>query len=93
MKAVAIPVMLTFLVLFQLTPGYAVQSPVELGTTVSYAVLAGTTITNTGTTVINGDAGGDLGISPGSALTGESSMTYSGTAHLGDAYALQAQID
>ena len=93
MKRAMIPLMVMLLMLFQSTVGFAAQSTVNLGTTASYAVLAGTTITNTGTTVINGDAGGDVGVSPGTALTGQSSMTISGAVHLADAHALQAQID
>lgn len=62
-----------------------------LGTTATYAVLAGTTVTNTGPTTVNGD----LGVSPGTAVTGfgTGQGTVMGTIHAGDAPAAQAQID
>ena len=47
-------------------PASAATAP-PLGTAGNYAVLAGTTITNTGATVV---AGGDVGVAPGSAITG-----------------------
>jgi hypothetical protein len=35
----------------------AAQSPVTLGSTVTFAALAGSTLTNTGPTVVDGDIG------------------------------------
>ncbi|MDD2498919.1 MAG: ice-binding family protein, partial [Desulfitobacteriaceae bacterium] len=75
------------------TISMAAQPPVELGTTSSYAVLAGSGITNTGPTTINGDAGSDVGSSPTGTFTGQASVTMSGTAHLADATADSAKAD
>lgn len=60
---------------------------VDLLTAGTYGVLAGTTITNTGLTFINGD----LGLSPGTSVTG--APVVSGTSHVTDAAAAQAQLD
>jgi len=65
----------------------AYADSINLGTAGSYAVLAGTTVTNTGTTVLNGD----LGVSPGCAVTG--SPTVHGTINACNAAAEQAQDD
>ncbi|WP_406271473.1 ice-binding family protein [Nocardia sp. NBC_00881] len=68
----------------------AAQPPVGLGTATPFAVLAGTTVTNTGPSIISGD----LGVSPGSAVTGFPPGTViNGTQHVADAVALQAQND
>ena len=60
---------------------------VNLATAAPFAVLAGTTVTNTGTSVITGD----LGLSPGSSVTG--SPTVIGTSFVDDPVAVQAKSD
>jgi hypothetical protein len=55
----------------------------------TYAALAQSTITNTGNTILNGD----LGLSPGTSVTGFPPGLVSGTKHITDAAAAQAQVD
>ena len=71
-------------------------NPVPLGGADAFAVLAGTTVTNTGPSIINGN----LGISPGTACTGLPAPctgggpgVVNGTIHSADAVAAQAQLD
>ena len=70
------------------TPAAAQTAP-TLGTAEPFAVLGGSTVTNTGPSVITGS----LGLSPGSAITGFPPGVVVGTIHAADAVALQAQND
>jgi uncharacterized protein with beta-barrel porin domain len=82
------------------------QAP-PLGTAASFAVLAGSTVTNVpGTALIHTTINGDLGVSPGSACTGFDSVVVvgcstlplgfghvNGAMHAGDAVAGTARVD
>src|SRR6202041_371723 len=58
-------------------PAFAATAPVGLGTAASFGVLAGSTVTNTGPSVI----GGNLGVYPGTAVTGFPPGAVTGTVY------------
>ena len=74
------------------------KANIMLGTAGNFAVLGGSTVTNTGATIISG---GDVGVSPGTAITGfftvdagPGIITAPFTTHTGaDAVAVQAHND
>jgi hypothetical protein len=56
----------------------------------SFAVLGGSTVMNTGLTTLDGD----LGVWPGTAITGfPPGLVVGGSTHTGDVIAMQAQAD
>jgi hypothetical protein len=67
----------------------AYENSVGLGTAGAYSVLAGTTATDTGSSVLSGD----LGVSPGTALTGFAPGHVGGATNAGNAAAAQAESD
>ena len=89
-RACAAGVLLAGLLGVALLASSAQAATVGLGTADSFAVLAGSTVINTGPSVISGD----LGLSPGTVVTGFPPGTVTGgTIHAADGVALQAQND
>lgn len=69
-------------------PTLAATAP-SLGTAQNFAVLGGSTVTNTGASLLTGD----LGVWPGLSITGFPPGVVNGVTHAGDGVALQAQSD
>jgi hypothetical protein len=67
-----------------------VSAQISLGTAQNFGVLGGSTVTNTGATTVNGN----VGVSPGTAVTGFPPGTVvGGSIHTNDNPAMQAQSD
>jgi hypothetical protein len=82
----------TALIVFGLlvTSWSAAASVVPLGAADTFAVLGASTVTNTGATVVTGD----LGVSPGTAVTGFGpGVVLNGSIHMNDTLAMQAHAD
>jgi hypothetical protein len=70
--------------------GIAQAAPVNLATAQPFVVLSGAGVTNTGPSVLNGD----LGVSPGTSLSGFGApAVVNGAIHANDGVAAQAQAD
>ena len=67
----------------------AAEDAVEAGTTSNFAILAGETVTNTGTTEITGD----VGLYAGTAFPGAPDVILNGEMHLSDQVALIGKND
>lgn len=65
------------------------QSGLALGSAGKFVVLAGSTVTSTGATALTGD----VGVSPGTAVTGFPPATMTGATHAGDATSAGAMAD
>ncbi|WP_395638844.1 ice-binding family protein [Pseudolysinimonas sp.] len=68
-----------------------INGPIDLGTSAPFGVLGSTTVTNTGSSVIDGD----LGLHPGLSVTGfpPGQLVAGHTQFIADGTASQAQID
>lgn len=71
--------------------GAAIVATVPLGTSAQYAVLAGSTVTSTGASILSGS----LGLSPGTSVTGfpPGQVVAPATTNIDNAAARQAQSD
>jgi hypothetical protein len=66
-----------------------VQAPIALGLAFDFAVIAGSSITNTGATNVTGN----LGLSPGTSIRGFPPGILNGTLHINDAIVNQSKLD
>ena len=84
-------IVLAITVAFAAVPAAAqAQSAINLGTVGPFVVLGGSTVTNTGPSVLNGD----LGVAPGTALVGFGlPAVVNGATHANDGVAQNAKSD
>ncbi|MCK9393493.1 MAG: ice-binding family protein [Candidatus Paceibacterota bacterium] len=66
-----------------------IASATNLGTANDFAIISSSTITNTGASIINGN----VGLNPGSSITGFQFATLRGTQYIKNTTAIQAQSD
>ena len=66
-----------------------IQAPISLGAAFEFAVIAGSSITNTGATNVTGN----LGLSPGTSIGGFPPGVLNGTLHINDAIVNQSKLD
>ncbi|MDP2813121.1 MAG: ice-binding family protein [Erysipelotrichaceae bacterium] len=76
-----------FVFVFFVSTAFAQQAAVQVGDTKNFAILAGSTITNTGSTVVYGD----IGLSPGTSFTGSADVVLDGEIHLTNTDASKAK--
>src|SRR3954469_22746683 len=67
----------------------AAEAPVALGSAANFGVLAGSTVTSSGATIISGD----LGLWPGTSVSGFPPGKVTGTMHVTDPAAQAAEGD
>lgn len=91
--AIAIVTVPTFLVFISPSSTFAANPVIHQASTSNFAVLAHSTITNTGATTMSGTAGADIGLFSGTSFTGSGTVTTSGTQHITDSTASTAQND
>lgn len=87
--ALVAAVFLVPVVLVSLSGSAQAASAVSLGTANSFVVLAGSGITNTGPTTLNGD----MGTYPTTTITGSSTITITGTNNAGNGVTQSAKTD
>ena len=87
---IGIAVCFVFTLFLVAIPIAAKAAPVNLATAQPFVVLGGAGVTNTGPSVLNGD----LGVTPGTSLSGFGApAVVNGATHADDAVAAQAQAD